>query len=433
MSDNAQRIKKEAKLSVVQDAAHVEDIRVVIFKDIERIKQLQATIRKGELPAGSLGEHERARLLRLASPSDWVEYFKFTFMNQKGFSHQNIVTCVTTYCSEETAKEETILRQRIAHAGQTLEEAHAVMTAYIRNCMQEPEQAELAAWALMHFMWQVKRKMDGREVAWHLCPVFMSKGQGTGKSEFVRNLCRPFGLDGYSPFSVQKTLPELSDDRELEANLKRYIVFLDEMSGAKNAEWSKLKSIMTAAFLSPRMLGTNQQTCVPNRATFIATANADSLSDKVRDETGNRRFFPILVKSFIEVPAFCCSHDVIRQMIGDSTFLYPKTFDGSFLWRLINPDWEFFLPHDEISKVQEAHRSQDAVENFVEALQIKGGDDADGGEWFESGILFTAFKKFANSSLYARQQKQFTKRLGELLALKPEAKAGPRKKSSVNT
>jgi hypothetical protein len=240
----------------------------------------------------------------------------------------------------------------------------------------------------------------------------------------------PFGLGKQVSFAVQKTLGELADERELAANLSRFVVFLDELSGASKAEWSKLKSIITAEILQPRILGTNIQDMVKNKSTFIATANADSLDEKIKDDTGNRRFYPIRIKSFVNIPAFCCEQVVIKAMVGSSGTLYPLSFDSTPLWQLVDAEWEFFLPVPEVQRVQAGHRAQDEVECFIESLHIQRDDSNLSAEWLESGILHTGFKRFAPNSQYARSQKLFVRRLGSLLGIRPEAKAGPKRNKS---
>lgn len=396
---------KEIKVSEADS-----DVRVIVFEELDKYFS------------------DPAR--RQMSTSELVEDLRFRYLLVPGFSKEKIELCVSKYQQRERDKSLSELLLKLAHSGQSLDESHKIFVEFLRPALAEPLDAETDAWVLMHFIWQVKRRMLGLDVRWHLCPVFMSREQGTGKSEFVRNLCLPFGLGKQVSFAVQKTLGELADERELAANLSRFVVFLDELSGASKAEWSKLKSIITAEILQPRILGTNIQDMVKNKSTFIATANADSMDEKIKDDTGNRRFYPIKVKNFVNIPAFCCEQEVIRSMIGESRVLYPLRFDSTPLWQLVDAKWEFFLPVSEIQRVQAGHRAQDEIECFIESLHIQSDDQLIPAEWIESGILHTAFKRFAPKSHYARSQKLFTRRLGALLGIRPEAKAGPSRNRS---
>jgi|GEM_PF-4784325 len=397
----------EMNKEIKGNSKDLRDVREIIFAELEA--------HFSKVGASSL------------STGDIVDKLRFGHLGEQGFSKENVQLCVGIYLKRQLAVGLKSLKEDIRHRGLPLTEVHQIFTQYLRPALADPNSAELVAWVMMHFIWQVKRKMDGLPVRWHLCPVFISRQQGTGKSEFVRNLCKPFGLGTQFSLAVQKTLGELSDEREQAVNFSRFIIFLDELSGASKAEWSKLKSLITADLLQPRVLGTNMQDLVKNNATFIATANADSLADKIKDDTGNRRFFPIAVSSFVGVPSFCCEHPLIRLMIGEGEHLYPLRFDSKPLWSLVDEQWEFFLPVEGVQRIQSYHRAQDEVESFIESFHISTDSDASGLEWIESGLLHTAFKRFASTSTYARSQKQFTRRFGELIGQRPEPKAGFKK------
>lgn len=397
----------EMNEEIKESSKELRDVREVVFNELDAYFSKQDA-----LPL---------------STSTIIRQIRFRHLGEQGFSKDHVQLCAESYMEMQMQRRKKALIEHIRYSGLPLSEVHRIFSDYLRPALADPNSAELVAWVMMHFIWQVKRKMEGIPVHWHLCPVFISRQQGTGKSEFVRNLCKPFGLGTQFSLSVQKTLGELSDEREQVANFSKFIVFLDELSGASKAEWSKLKSLITADLLQPRLLGSNSQDWVKNSATFIATANADSLADKIKDDTGNRRFFPIAVSSFVRVPSFCCENPIIRSMIGDGEYLYPLQFDSRALWSLVDEHWDFFLPVEEVKLIQSHHRAQDEVESFIDALQICTTAEAGYLEWIESGLLHTAFKRFASTSSYARYQKQFTRRFGELIGQRPEPKAGLKK------
>ena len=62
-----------------------------------------------------------------------------------------------------------------------------------------------------HFIWQVKQKVLGRAVVFHLMPIVMSSVQGSGKTTFVKMFLGPLrelatGASLLSDFSDRRTL-----------------------------------------------------------------------------------------------------------------------------------------------------------------------------------------------------------------------------------
>ncbi|WP_425483350.1 VapE domain-containing protein [Fluviispira multicolorata] len=229
----------------------------------------------------------------------------------------------------------------------------------------------MIAKVLMHFIWQIKRKIANLKVQNHLCPVLINTEQGVGKSEFVRNFCYPFSK--YPQFYAEKKVSEVADTREIASNLERNIIFMDELASSEKSDISYLKSIITSEMLSPRILGTNRIISVKNNVTFIATANIDNLSEKIKDETGNRRFFPIEIKSFknVHVPIPMISDmGHLTEEQKKQGMLYPLEFDGSCFWALVDENWDCFLSLEELAPIQRKHTSTSDIDGFIDMFSI---------------------------------------------------------------
>jgi len=140
---------------------------------------------------------------------------------------------------------------------------------------------------LKHFVWQIKRKLNDKNVEWHIMPVLVGKS-GSGKSQLIRSLLAPIKELVYSDGDFKK----LTDNREVFNLSNYYVYFLDEMSKADNADVESIKNKITSNEIKYRKLGTNQTYSAPNRATFLGASN-NNLEYIIKDSTSARRFFQI--------------------------------------------------------------------------------------------------------------------------------------------
>jgi hypothetical protein len=148
-----------------------------------------------------------------------------------------------------------------------------------------------ASLPIMHFIWQVKTKVLGREVDHHLMPVVTSSIQGSGKTTFVRALLAPLkelvtGASLLSDFSDRRTL-----------GLFRYLVaVLDDMEMISEKQVPVLKSIITGEAIHRRLLGSSMDAKVRQMSTPIGTSNS-RIEELVPDNTGHRRFITLLFRN----------------------------------------------------------------------------------------------------------------------------------------
>jgi len=137
--------------------------------------------------------------------------------------------------------------------------------------------------AIKKFMHQVKCKMVGKPVDDHLMIVLLGK-QGIGKTTLVRTICTPL-LESMRTVKFD----QIADQRYSMELSKSFILFVDEMAGAKKAEMNTVKTLITEDRADTRPLGKNEVISLEQKATLIGTSN-DEMDQLIRDTTGNRRF-----------------------------------------------------------------------------------------------------------------------------------------------
>jgi hypothetical protein len=146
---------------------------------------------------------------------------------------------------------------------------------------------ELDLAVMRHFLWQVKRKLYGKSVDWHMMPVIYGK-TGGGKTVAVRQLLGPI----YELIVEPQDLKVLGDSREARLFSKNFVAFFDEMAKAENVDIGALKNKITSDNITYRKLGTNAQITEPNVCTFIGASNRP-VQSLFYDPTSARRFWQI--------------------------------------------------------------------------------------------------------------------------------------------
>lgn len=140
---------------------------------------------------------------------------------------------------------------------------------------------------MRHFIWQVKRKLTGQRVDWHIMPIFYGPS-GSGKSRALESLFQVIDEIVIAPGD----LTVLEDTRNAHIFGKFFVVFFDEMSKAEKVNIEALKNKITSSTVSYRILGTNSTVNETNTSTFIGASNR-SVMDIIYDPTSARRFWQI--------------------------------------------------------------------------------------------------------------------------------------------
>lgn len=151
---------------------------------------------------------------------------------------------------------------------------------------------------VMHWMWQVKRKLVGREALWALWINFFG-GTAIGKTSFINTFASPFD-DFAMTTSISKLLDE---ERQMMKLTASYIINLDELSinnreslyADKEGQLGRdqqatLKSLLTQIKTQTRIMGGQRQTT--RRLTFSCISSANEhLYDIIYDDKTMRRYF----------------------------------------------------------------------------------------------------------------------------------------------
>ena len=151
---------------------------------------------------------------------------------------------------------------------------------------------------VMHWMWQVKRKLLGLNTVWALWINFFG-GTAIGKTSFLNALSEPF-----EDFALITSISKLLDDeRQMVKLTASYIINLDELSvnnreslyADKEGQMGRdqqatLKSLLTQTKMQTRLMGGQSQTT--RRLTFSCCSSANEhLYDIIYDERTMRRYF----------------------------------------------------------------------------------------------------------------------------------------------
>ena len=118
--------------------------------------------------------------------------------------------------------------------------------------------------------------------------------QGAGKSTAMRILC---GDDTFGD-----SVPPLNTKDAMDYVRGKWIIELAELSSASKAEVEHVKAYITRTEEKFRPAYARTEVTYQRRCVFVGTTNR---TDYLRDETGNRRFWPIKVEAI--------NHDLIRR------------------------------------------------------------------------------------------------------------------------
>jgi predicted P-loop ATPase len=138
----------------------------------------------------------------------------------------------------------------------------------------------------------VARALDPGCKADHV--LILEGSQGAGKSTAIRILC---GDEAFGD-----SVPSLHTKDAADYVRGKWIIELAELSSVSKAEVEHVKAYITRTEEKFRPAYGRAEVAYPRRCVFIGTTNR---TDYLRDETGNRRFWPVQVEAI--------DHDLIRQ------------------------------------------------------------------------------------------------------------------------
>lgn len=273
------------------------------------------------------------------------------FVDSPRYGRDKITSAIRVKIDDQWTKAWNSLRARLKHVA-TLESALGEPSPdakrFLKAITGSEEPLDIAV--VLHFIWQVKRKLHGLEVTNHLMPIFCRMHQQGGKSTVVRKLLAPLGQH---LVATGLNLSALNDDRNNFRFTENLVLMFDEMSGADRADIESLKRMITASRVDWRMMRTNSQTGGTNIATLIGTANK-AVVELLYDDTGMKRFHEIICLETLD-------HETIN------------TIDYLRLWTSVDENQESplvpFLP--ELRARQEEMRPRSEVEEWMAENLVK--------------------------------------------------------------
>jgi hypothetical protein len=161
----------------------------------------------------------------------------------------------------------------------TARKALAQLRALCERLFVEPE---FSFWAIVKWIWQVKRRMQGLYVRDLHMLVFRGP-QGSGKTEFARLLIKPV-----QEIAVETSLKQIVDTRNFMLR-SHYVGFPDELARAEREDLNEIKTVITGESSTSRVLYSHTSQRNPVNLNLIGTADKP-LNEMISDQAGMRRF-----------------------------------------------------------------------------------------------------------------------------------------------
>jgi hypothetical protein len=237
-----------------------------------------------------LSTQEKIKVIYSDPKSLTLKYMlaEIIFQNKKlglPFNEKELTNALEKWVKRKKDDISSNMMMEVAYESKVLEDLAEPEWDRFINAITSVNPAETKI-VLKHFIWQVKRKMFGLPVTYHMMPVFFGP-QEAGKSTVVRDfLCKPV-----KDFFASTDFATITDNRSHDI-WDNYVLFFDEMGRSAVSHLEDIKRKITEDTFNSRVLGKNSDTLVVNRATFIGTTNKD-ISRLIFDDTGMRRFYQV--------------------------------------------------------------------------------------------------------------------------------------------
>lgn len=193
----------------------------------------------------------------------------------------------------------------------------------------------------------------------HDCALILTGGQGAFKSTAAAILAG--GREWFSD-----SLPAVTDDgRDAAMHLPgKWVVELGEMSSLSKASAEAVKAFVSRAVDKVRLPYGRRDVQLRRQCVFIGTSNNPAC---LRDETGNRRFWPVEVGEAVDIDALARDRD---QLLAEAV----AAFDAGERWHL-TPELEA-LARVEQEAARDADIWEDAIREWLNTPVVEGDDFA---------------------------------------------------------
>lgn len=264
--------------------------------------------------------------------------------------------------SEQFTAEVKKLRDALAYCPDKIENGRAALSNWLKSVLwRDATEEELAV--MLHFLHQVKRKLNGLTVSYHIMPVLVA-GQGSGKTESLKWLMRPF-----ENMFKDSNMEALEDSRNDLQYQRVFVMMLDELSKADKADIRALKQRITSSDIQTRMFHTQDFTSVRMNTTFIGASN-EPIDALIQDSTGMRRYYQLVGPRSEVINAMTkAEKEKYWSLKGNQI---PNVFH---IWQSVDeklnllPEFESNI--DAITKTQETLQATDIIEEFLSEKKMK--------------------------------------------------------------
>lgn len=202
-------------------------------------------------------------------------------MGKKAYPERAVDTAFALWCLHKDRKHEVDIINSLSYTGPS----DALDTWLLALIGPNRPHYEIHRAVLEHFIWQVKRKMHGLPVSYHMMPVVVGP-TGSGKSRALARLLEPLAdlVESGMDFSV------FAQENHWHVFGEKYVMFFDEMAKARKADIESLKNTITAPEKTYRKFYLQANRAVKQNCTFIGASN-DPVCSLIVDSTSARRFW----------------------------------------------------------------------------------------------------------------------------------------------
>lgn len=253
------------------------------------------------------------------------------------------------------------LKSALAFCPDKLNEGRTALKNWLKSVLWRDATDEETA-VMLHFLHQVKRKLSGLSVSYHIMPVLVA-GQGSGKTESLKWLMRPF-----ENMFKDSNLEALEDSRNDMQYQRVFVMMLDELSKADKADIRALKQRITSSEIQTRIFHSQDFTNIKMNTTFIGASN-EPIDALIQDSTGMRRYYQLLGPLSETINSKTKSEkEKYWALKGNITNVLQ-------IWQSVDeslsllPEFESSL--DSITKTQESLKAIDIIEEFLAEIKIK--------------------------------------------------------------
>jgi len=209
---------------------------------------------------------------------------------------------------------------------------------------------EMDLFIIMHFMWNVKRRINNMETYREVMPVIVGD-QGIGKSYNIKNKL----LSPLANLWKSTSFSQLDDGRELKMLSNNFVLLFDEMAYANKSDVNNVKRLITEQTYSMRRMRETSHEVLAKNAQFIGTSN-NSLTSSITDTTGMRRFYEVECAELSEIPNILDFYEGFNSLNYD---LMWQSVDHLIPSPILN-----HLP--KLNNIQEQYTSKDPIREWIE-------------------------------------------------------------------